>query len=61
MIMPKETELEDEIRELEAQLKDRENALPAHSVRVQQMLVIEELEDEIEKKKKELAILRSVG
>ncbi len=57
--MLKKIELENEIRELEAQLKDREMALPAHSVRVQQMLVIEELEDEIEKKKKELEALRS--
>jgi len=56
--MLKKIELENEIRELEAQLKDREMALPAHSVRVQQMLVIEELEDEIEKKKKELEALR---
>jgi hypothetical protein len=35
-------------------LKDREASLPAHSVRPQQMLVIEELETAIEKKKKEL-------
>jgi len=61
LIMLKETELEDEIRALEEQLRDREAALPAHSVRVQQMLVIEELEAEIEKKKKELEALRAAG
>ncbi|MBW2593641.1 MAG: hypothetical protein JRE58_11720 [Deltaproteobacteria bacterium] len=49
--MPKETELKDEIRELEAQRKDREMALPAHAVHVQQMPAIEKLEDEIEKKR----------
>jgi hypothetical protein len=57
--MQKETELKDEIQELEAQLKDREMALPAHSVRVHQMLVIEELETKIEKKKKELVALKT--
>ena len=57
--MQKKVELENEIRELEAQLKDREMALPAHSVRVHQMIVIEELETKIEKKKKELAALKT--
>ena len=57
--MQKETELKDEIQELEAQLKDREMALPAHSVRVHQMLIIEELETKIEKKKKELVALKT--
>ncbi len=52
--MAKEKELKKEIKELEEKLKDREDALPAHSVRPQQMLFIEELEIEIEKKKVEL-------
>ncbi|MBE9592062.1 MAG: histidine kinase [Proteobacteria bacterium] len=52
--MEKEEELKKEIRELEEKLKDREASLPAHSVRPQQMLVIEELETAIEEKKKEL-------
>ncbi len=56
--MQKETELKNEIQKLEAQLKDREMALPAHSVRIHQMMVIEELETEIEKKK-ELAALKT--
>ena len=52
--MGREQELKQEIRDLEEKLKDREASLPAHSVRPQQMLVIEELETAIEGKKKEL-------
>jgi hypothetical protein len=52
--MRKEQELKQEIQDLEEKLKDREASLPAHSVRPQQMLAIEELETAIEKKKKEL-------
>lgn len=52
--MENEEKLKKEVRELEEKLKDREASLPAHSVRPQQMLVIEELETAIEKKKKEL-------
>ena len=52
--MGNEEELKKEIRDLEEKLKDREASLPAHSVRPQQMLVIEELETAIEEKKKEL-------
>jgi len=46
--------LEKEIRELEEQLKDREAALPAHSVRPHQLQIIEELEERIQQKKKDL-------
>jgi len=56
--MAKEKELKKELKELEEKLKDREDALPAHSVRPQQMLFIEELEIEIEKKKVELSELK---
>lgn len=56
--MGREEDLEKDIRELEAKLKDREASIPAHSVRPQQMLVIEELETDIEEKKKELEKLR---
>jgi len=52
--MGNEEELKKEIRELEEKLKDREASLPAHSVRPQQMLAIEELEIALEEKKKEL-------
>ena len=51
-------ELEKEIRELEERLKDRELALPAHSIRPAQLLLIEELEEEIKEKKKRLAALK---
>jgi len=56
--MAKEKELKKKIKELEEKLKDREDALPAHSVRPQQMIFIEELEIEIEKKKVELSELK---
>jgi len=56
--MDKEEELKKEIKNLEEKLKDREDALPAHSVKPNQMLIIDELETEIEKKKDELARLR---
>jgi len=56
--MGREEELEKQIKALEAQLRDREASLPAHSVRPQQILVIEELEAGIERKKKELEELR---
>jgi hypothetical protein len=56
--MSQEEELEKEIKELEERLKNREDALPAHSVQAQQMLLIEELETGIEKKKNELAEIR---
>jgi chromosome segregation ATPase len=56
--MGREEELEREITALEAQLREREASLPAHSVRPQQMLDIEELETAIERKKKELDELR---
>ncbi|HUT73035.1 MAG TPA: hypothetical protein VMW89_20380 [Desulfatiglandales bacterium] len=52
--MGEEEELEKEIEALEAQLREREALLPAHSVRPEQLLVIEELETTISEKKKEL-------
>jgi hypothetical protein len=52
--MGNEEKLKKEIQALEGKLRDREASLPAHSVRPQQMLVIEELETAIEEKKKEL-------
>ena len=56
--MGREQELEQEIRELEEKLRDREDSLPAHSVRPQQMLVIEELETALDEKKRELEELK---
>ncbi len=58
MIMDKVEALEKEIKELEEKLRDREAALPAHSVRPHQLLLIEELETAIEEKKKELEKVR---
>jgi len=52
--MGKEEDLEREIDELKAELKDREDSLPAHSVQPHQILLIAELEAVIENKKKEL-------
>ena len=53
-----EEDLEKDIKELEAKLKDQKDSIPAHSIRPQQMLVIEELETDIQEKKKELEKLR---
>jgi predicted nucleic acid-binding Zn-ribbon protein len=50
--------LENEIKEIEERLRDREMALPAHSVRPAQLLLIEELEEEIKEKKRRLAALK---
>ena len=52
--MATEEALEEEIKALEAELREREASLPAHSVRPQQLLAIEELETTISEKKKEL-------
>lgn len=46
--------LEQEIEDLKEQLADRELALPAHSIRPHQIMIIEELEDKIEAKENEL-------
>jgi hypothetical protein len=56
--MDEAQQLEREIKDLEERLKDRELALPAHSIRPSQLLLIEELEEEIKEKKKRLAALR---
>lgn len=48
------TQLQEEIKKLQLDKADREAALPAHSIRPHQLLVIEELEEKIERKKKEL-------
>ena len=58
LAMRKEEDLEREIAELKAELKDREDSLPAHSVQPHQILLIEELEAVIENRKKELNKLR---
>ena len=56
--MDKEEEIKKEIKDFEEKLKDCEDALPAHSVKPNQMLIIDELETAIEEKKKELSGLK---
>ena len=56
--MPDEETIRQKIKELEAEKRQREDSLPAHSVRPQQILEIEELEGAIEEKKKELERLK---
>ncbi len=48
-----------EIEALRAELREREKALPAHTIRPHQLLVIEELEEKIRRLEKELAGLSS--
>jgi phosphoribosylanthranilate isomerase len=57
-IHEKAEELSLKLDELREALKDREAALPAHSVRPHQIMIIEELEEEIALKEKELKRLR---
>ncbi|MBI5582442.1 MAG: histidine kinase [Deltaproteobacteria bacterium] len=47
-------QLKQEINRLQEEKADREKALPAHSIRPHQLLVIEELEEEIRLKEDEL-------
>lgn len=49
--------LKAEIQTLKEDKADREKALPAHSIRPHQLLVIEELEEAIEKKQAEIEAL----
>ncbi|MBI4768281.1 MAG: histidine kinase [Deltaproteobacteria bacterium] len=49
--------LKEEIERLKEEKSDREKALPAHSIQPHQLLVIEELEEEIDRKEKELEAL----
>ena len=57
--MATKEELEEEIKALEAELREREASLPAHSVRPQQMIAIEALEKGINEKKIRLEALRA--
>jgi len=53
----KREELEKSIKDLKEELHEREASLPAHSIRPHQLIVIEELEEEIAAKEKELESL----
>ena len=54
VIRPRIEQLEKEIQELRTLLRDREAALPAHSVRPHQIQEIEDLEERIALAQKEL-------
>ncbi len=49
--------IKEEIRRLKEEKSEREAALPAHSIRPHQLLIIEELEEEIARKQKELDLI----
>jgi len=49
--MPTREELEQEIAALEKELREREAALPVHSIRPGQIEAIEELEEQIREKR----------
>ena len=53
-------DLSQKLNELEAELREREAALPAHSLKVNQLLAIEDLEDAIAFHKEELERLQAV-
>lgn len=55
MAETKRKELLEEIKNLEERLRDREAALPAHSVRPHQIQEIEELEEKIAALERKLA------
>lgn len=55
MAETKRKELLEEIKNLEEKLRDREAALPAHSVRPHQIQEIEELEEKIAALERKLA------
>ena len=60
MVTSKEIEdLEGEIRNLEEKIKELEAAIPAHSVKPQMIQEIEELEEELDIKRKRLRKIRS--
>jgi hypothetical protein len=50
--------IEKEIEEFELQLQDRIDALPAHSIRPHQLMIIEELEEAVAEKQKMLEKLK---
>jgi septum formation inhibitor MinC len=51
--------LEQEITEIKNKIKEKESSLPAHSVKPEMMLALEELEEELRSKIKKLNQLKS--
>ena len=60
-IRVKEEELQKKIADLNKELREQEAALPAHSVKPQQLLAIEDLEDEIAITEKQIEALKGVS
>ncbi len=56
--MKRKDELQKEIEKLKGLLRDREDALPAHSIRPHQIQAIEEIEEEIAAREEELKRLQ---
>ena len=54
---PRTQKLQEEICRLQQEKAEREAALPAHSIRPHQLLAIEDLEEKIGQKEKELRSL----
>ena len=54
-------ELQEDINLLKAEIAERKAALPAHSVKPHQLLVIEELEEELSIKQEILSTLDAAG
>lgn len=46
--------LENEIRELEGRIKEKESILPAHSIKPEMIQELEDLEEELDSKRKKL-------
>lgn len=52
-------QIQEDISRLKAELAEREAALPAHSIRPHQLMAIEDLEEEISRKKEALKALEA--
>ncbi len=52
-------DLEDEIKKLEGKIREKEAAMPAHSVKAQVVQEIEDLEGELNGKRKKLKQIKS--
>ncbi len=53
--------MEAELAELEAERRERQASLPAHSIRPHQLLVLEELDERIAELRGEIARVRAEG
>jgi hypothetical protein len=53
------TQIKEELAGLKERYREREASIPAHSIRPHQLIELEELEEEIAEKEKELARLEN--